>query len=102
MGARKTRIITSVIGILNKKLELINCSHINATLKENKKSYYIDYGSFDGITHKDIFVVDSIDAEKFYFKVDSVTDHRTQLKLISEANKIDLRMAILSELSEEL
>ena len=33
----KQRIITSVIRILNKKLELINCSNINATLKENKK-----------------------------------------------------------------
>ena len=64
----KQRIVTSVVGILNNKLDLINCAYINAKLKENKKNYYIDYGSFDGITHKDIFVVDSIDAEKFYFQ----------------------------------
>ena len=98
----KQRIIFSVIRILNNKLDLINCSHINATLKENKENYYIDYGSFDGITHKDIFVVDSINAEKFYFKVDSVTDHRTQLKLISEANKIDLKDGYTVRIVEEL
>ena len=98
----KQRIINSVIRILNNKLDLINCSHINAKLKENKKNYYIDYGSFDGITHKDIFVVDSIDAEKFYFKVHSVTAHRTQLKLISEANKIDLKDGYTVRIVEEL
>jgi len=101
-GQEKQRIVNSVIDILKDKLELINCSLINAELKENEKNYYIDYGSFDGITHKDIFVINSIDAEKFYFKVDSVTERRTQLKLISEANKLKLKNGYTVRIVEEL
>lgn len=98
----KQRIIESIVELINIHLDLIGCANINAKLKENNQIYYIDYGSFDGITHEDIFVLESSTSKKFYFSVGELSNTRTQLKLISEVNKIQLKDGHSVRLVEEL
>lgn len=98
----KQRIVNSIVEIINNSLDVIGCAYIRAKLKENDKNFYIDYGSFDGITKDDIFVIDSTKSDKFYFSVKEISNTKTQLKLISEANRNELGGGRFVRLVEEL
>lgn len=98
----KQRIVKSIVEIINNSLDVIGCAYIRAKLKENDKNFYIDYGSFDGITKDDIFVIDSTKSDKFYFSVKEISNTKTQLKLISEANRNELGGGRFVRLVEEL
>ena len=98
----KQRLIKSIVELINDNLDLIGCATINAKLKEINNSYYIDYGSFDGITPSDIFVLESSDSKKFYFSVEEVRNTTTNLKLISNIKKIELNDGHSVRLVEEL
>ena len=52
---------------------------INAELIEKNSSYFIEYGDLDGIELEDIFVLESSEAKKFYFKVTDLKKYKTQL-----------------------
>ena len=98
----KQRVLETIFAIINKKLEQITCVSIRAKLKKNKNTYYIDYGSMDGINKEDLFVIDTDKAEKFYFRVQELKYNLTQLKLISDSNKIELKDGHTIKLVEEL
>ena len=98
----KQRIIDTIFSIINNKLARINCVFIAAKLKKNKDKYFINYGSLDGITQEDLFVVDTEKAEKFYFRVTELKSHITQLKLISDSNRIDFSNDQIIRIVEEL
>ena len=98
----KQRIVKSIVELINENLDLIGCANINAKLKEINNSYYIDYGSFDGITPSDIFVLESSNSKKFYFSVKEVRNTRTNLQLISNIKKIELNDGHSVRLVEEL
>ena len=85
----KQRIVKSIVELINENLDLIGCANINAKLKEINNSYYIDYGSFDGITPSDIFVLEASNSKKFYFSVKEVRNTKTNLQLISNVKKIE-------------
>ncbi len=98
----KQRVVSSIVELINKNLDRIGCANINANLKESNNRYYIDYGSFDGIKPSDIFVLESSDSKKFYFSAEEVTNTKTNLKLISDVNKIELNNGHSVRLVEEL
>jgi hypothetical protein len=86
----KIQIVNVLIEELQQRLNQLECISINARLKKNSNSYFIDYGKIDGLKVKDIFILETAETQKFYFKIDKLGDRRTQLKLISEVGKIDL------------
>lgn len=86
----KIQIINVLIGELQQRLNQLECISINARLKKNSNAYFIEYGKIDGLKDKDIFILETAETQKFYFKIDKLGDSKTQLKLISEVGKIDL------------
>ena len=85
---QKKQIASSVISELQQRLEQLKCISIKAKLEKNNAKYYIQYGLVDGINDKDIFILETPDTQKFYFKVTNLRPTQTYLELISEAGNI--------------
>ena len=83
-------------------LDELNCVNIEPKLKVEGSSNYISFGEKDGIKSDDIFVVASNDPKKLYFKVTRISDHRTELELISKSQKVKDLMGQRLELVEGL
>ena len=45
---------------------------------------YLDYGSLDGITPSDMFLLKNSDAKKIYFKLENLEDHQAKIKIVSK------------------
>jgi len=88
---QKKQIASEVISELQQRLERLKCIPIKAKLEKNKAKYYIQYGIVDGINEKDIFILETPETQKFYFKVTDLRPAQTYLELISEAGKIDFK-----------
>ena len=87
---KKKELARFLLNIINEQLDQIRCTTINAELIEKNSSYFIEYGALDGIELDDIFVLNSSEAKKFYFKVTNLAKYKTQLDLISNAKKLDI------------
>ena len=85
---QKKQIASAVIAELQQRLEQLKCIPIKAKLEKNKAKYYIQYGLVDGINDKDIFILETPETQKFYFKVIDLRPTQTYLGLISEAGNI--------------
>ena len=85
---QKKQIASSVISELQQRLEQLKCIPIKAKLEKNKAKYYIQYGLVDGINDEDIFILETPETQKFYFKVTDLRPTQTYLELISEAGNI--------------
>ena len=88
---QKKQIASAVISELQQRLEQLKCIPIQAKLERDKANYYIQYGLVDGINDKDIFILETPETQKFYFKVTDLRPAQTYLELISEAGKIDFK-----------
>jgi predicted acetyltransferase len=88
---QKKQIASAVISELHQKLEQLKCITIQAKLEKNKAKYYIQYGIVDGINEQDIFILETPETQKFYFKVTDLRPTQTYLELISEAGNIALK-----------
>jgi hypothetical protein len=60
-------------------------------VKEKNKTYYIDYGIIEGIKSTDIFILETAETQKFYFKVIDLSAQETYLELISEVGNINFK-----------
>ena len=85
---QKKQIASAVISELHHTLEQLKCIPIKAKLEKNKAKYYIQYGIVDGIKDQDIFILETSETQKFYFKVTDLRPTQTYLELISEAGNI--------------
>ena len=88
---QKKQIASAVISELHQRLEQLKCIPIQAKLEKNKAKYYIKYGIIDGINEKDIFILETPETQKFYFKVTDLRPTQTYLELISEVGNIALK-----------
>ena len=64
----KIQIINVLIAELQQRLNQLECISINARLKKNSNAYFIEYGKIDGLKDKDIFILETAETQKFYFK----------------------------------
>ena len=85
----KKRLVNTLVRRLKNNLEQIKCVTIQAELKRKNSQYFIEYGKLDGLTKDDIFILQSLKTEKFYFKVEKIDNHRSQLDLISEVGRLN-------------
>ena len=86
--SQRKQIASAVISELQRRLEQLKCIPIQAKLEKDKANYYIQYGLVDGINDKDIFILETQETQKFYFKVTDLRPAQTYLELISEAGNI--------------
>ena len=86
--SQRKQIASAVISELQRRLKQLKCIPIQAKLEKDKANYYIQYGLVDGINDKDIFILETQETQKFYFKVTDLRPAQTYLELISEAGNI--------------
>ena len=88
---QKKQIASVIISELNQKLNQLKCILIRAKLKQTKAKYFIQYGTIDGIKERDIFILETPETQKFYFKVTDLKEAETFLELISHAGNIEVK-----------
>ena len=89
--SQKKQIASVIISELNQRLDQLKCMPIRAKLKQTKAKYFIQYGTIDGIKEKDIFILETPETQKFYFKVADLGRAETFLELISQAGNIEVK-----------
>ena len=68
-------------------LDTLKCITIEPELKQNGSIAYINFGKIDGIKKDDIFVIKNDSPQKLYFKVAKISDHQSELQLLSKSEK---------------
>ena len=99
---QKKQIASVIISELNQRLSQLKCIPIRAKLKQNRTKYFIQYGTIDGIKEKDIFILESPETQKFYFKVTDLRKAETFLELISQAGNIEVKDGLTVRIVEGL
>ena len=89
--SQKKQIASVIISELNQRLNQLKCIPIRAKLKQTRAKYFIQYGTIDGIKEKDIFILETPETQKFYFKVTDLGKAETFLELISQAGNIEVK-----------
>ena len=69
------------------RLDELKCIVIEPELIMQGSTNYITFGEKDGIKSNDIFVIADNNPKKMYFKIVKISDHRTELELISKSQK---------------
>jgi len=84
----KSDIITHFIEHLDAQLSELDCLNITPKLTERAGIPFLNYGSLDGISKSDMFLISSNATKKTYFKVVNIGDHSTELEFISQKQDI--------------
>ncbi len=88
---QKKQIASVIISELIQRLDRLKCMPTRAKLKQRRAKYFIQYGTIDGIKEKDIFILETPETQKFYFKVADLGKSETFLELISQAGNIEVK-----------
>ena len=88
---QKKQIASVIISELIQRLDQLKCMPTRAKLKQTRAKYFIQYGTIDGIKEKDIFILETPETQKFYFKVADLGKAETFLELISQAGNIEVK-----------
>ena len=88
---QKKQIASVIISELIQRLNQLKCMPTRAKLKQTRAKYFIQYGTIDGIKEKDIFILETPETQKFYFKVTDLGKAETFLELISQAGNIEVK-----------
>ena len=88
---QKKQIASVIISELIQQLNQLKCIPIRAKLMQTRAKYFIQYGTIDGIKEKDIFILETPETQKFYFKVIDLGRAETVLELISQAGNIEVK-----------
>lgn len=89
--SEKDRISAAIIGTIQHRINQLKCISTSATLKKKNKKYFIEYGIIEGIKSTDIFILETAETQKFYFKVIDLRKQETYLELISEVGNINFK-----------
>lgn len=99
----KNNLVNSITEYLKSELLYFQCVVINTELrKDEQNSFYINYGSLDGINNDDIFLLETQAADKVYLTVNKIDDHRTELSLLAKSKKLDFSIRQRVKLVDKL
>ncbi len=99
---QKKQIASVIMSELSQRLNELKCIPIRAKLKKNQAKYFIQYGKTDGIKEEDIFILETPETQKFYFKVSNLGKAETFLELISQAGNIEFKDGYTVRIVEDL
>ena len=88
---QKKQIASVIISELIQRLNQLKCMPTRAKLKQTRAKYFIQYGTIDGIKENDIFILETPETQKFYFKVADLGEAETFLELISQVGNIEVK-----------
>ena len=89
--SERDKIALMIIDSIQQRIDQLRCISTRATLKKKNKKYFIEHGIIEGIKSTDIFILETAETQKFYFKVIDLTEQETYLELISEVGNINFK-----------
>ena len=87
----RDKISSTIIDTIQHRINQLKCISTSATLKKKNKKYFIEHGTIEGIKSTDIFILETAETQKFYFKVIDLHEKETYLELISEVGNINFK-----------
>ena len=85
----KKTIANFVVENLNQQLSDLDCLEFFPKINANSGRAFLNYGSLDGITSSDMFLVRNSKAKKIYFRLESLDEHRANIKVISKIEALE-------------
>jgi hypothetical protein len=85
----KKTIANFVLENLNHQLSDLDCLEIFPKINAESGKAFLNYGSLDGITPSDMFLVKNSKAQKIYFQLESLEEHRANIKVISKIEALE-------------
>jgi hypothetical protein len=89
--SERDKIALAIIDTIQQRIDQLRCISTRTTLKKKNEKYFIEYGVIEGIKSTDIFILETTETQKFYFKVINLTEQETYLELISEVGNINFK-----------
>ena len=89
--SERDKIALTIIDTIQQRIDQLRCISTKATLKKKNKKYFIEHGIIEGIKSTDIFILETAETQKFYFKVIDLSEQETYLELISEVGNINFK-----------
>ena len=89
--SERDKIALAIIDTIQQRIDQLSCISTRATLKKKNKKYFIEHGTIEGIKSTDIFILETAETQKFYFKVKEISEQETYLELISEVGNINFK-----------
>ena len=85
----KDKIANFILETLDQQLTQLNCLKFFPKIHAKSGNIYLDYGSLDGITPSDMFLLKNSDAKKIYFKLENLEDHQAKIKIVSKVESLE-------------
>jgi hypothetical protein len=89
--SERDKISATIIDAIQQRINQLKCISTRATLNKKNNKYFIEHGIIEGIKSTDIFILETAETQKFYFKVMDLREQETYLELISEVGNINLK-----------
>ena len=85
----KNKVSNFILEALEKQLDQLSCLKLFPKIVAKSGDIFLDFGSFDGIEPTDMFALRNSDAKKIYFKLESLEEHQTKIKIVSQVESLE-------------
>ena len=94
----KDKMANFILETIEQQLSQLNCLKFLPKIQAKSGKIVLDYGSYDGITPSDMFMLKNGNAKKIYFRLESLEEHQTTIKIVSKVESLEALVGSTVEL----
>ena len=84
----KDKMANFILETIEQQLSQLSCLKFLPTIVAKSGKVFLDYGSYDGITPSDMFMLKNGNAKKIYFRLESLDEHQTEIQIVSKVESL--------------
>ena len=85
----KDKVANFILETIEQQLSQLSCLKFLPTIVAKSGKIFLDYGSYDGITPSDMFMLKNGNAKKIYFRLESLEEHQTEIQIVSKVESLE-------------
>ena len=94
----KDKMANFILETIEQQLSQLNCLKFLPKIQAKSGKIVLDYGSYDGVTSSDMFMLKNGNAKKIYFRLESLDKHETTIKIVSKVESLEALVGSTVEL----
>ena len=94
----KDKMANFILETIEQQLSQLNCLKFLPKIQAKSGKIVLDYGSYDGITPSDMFILKNGNAKKIYFTLENLEEHQTTIKIVSKVESLEALVGSTVEL----
>ena len=94
----KDKMANFILETIEQQLSQLNCLKFLPKIQAKSGKIVLDYGSYDGITPSDMFMLKNGNAKKIYFTLENLEEHQTTIKIVSKVESLEALVGSTVEL----